>query len=92
MSALGQKRTSACILAMSALPPKADITPHCGNVCFVPKAYSRAAAIFYCYSISRSARPTSGSVLPVWNVGRISIDKSFKFNAVQQLRAVACLI
>jgi hypothetical protein len=25
MSALGQKRTSQCILAMSAIPPKADI-------------------------------------------------------------------
>jgi hypothetical protein len=23
---------------MSALPPKADIPPHGGNVCFVPKA------------------------------------------------------
>ena len=77
---------------MSALPPKADMVQRGRDIRFVPKADSRAAAIFYCYSISRSARPTSGSVLPVWNVGRISIDKSFKFNAVQQLRAVACLI
>src|SRR6516165_6588229 len=76
----------------------ADITTRSINVRFVPKADSRTAAIFYCYSISRSARPTSGSGMPEpsalavfrWNGGRISIDKSFKFNAVQQLRAVVC--
>jgi hypothetical protein len=49
---------------MSALPPKADMVQRGRDVRFVPKADSRAAAIFYCYSISRSARPTSGSVLP----------------------------
>ena len=26
------------VLAMSAIPPKADIAQHGGNVCFVPKA------------------------------------------------------
>jgi len=32
MSALGQKRTLAHILVMSALPPKADIAEHHPNV------------------------------------------------------------
>ena len=38
MSALGQKLTSPAYLAMSALPPKADIERHVWRVCFVPKA------------------------------------------------------
>ena len=38
MSALGHKRTFRSAIAMSALPPKADITEHCGHVRFVPKA------------------------------------------------------
>jgi hypothetical protein len=38
MSASGQKRTSKRIQPMSALPPKADIVQHGGNVRFVPKA------------------------------------------------------
>jgi hypothetical protein len=38
MSALGQKRTSQCILVMSALPPKAAIGTQPRNVRFVPKA------------------------------------------------------
>jgi hypothetical protein len=38
MSALGQKRTWDCRSLMSALPPKADIVRHGGNVRFVPKA------------------------------------------------------
>jgi hypothetical protein len=38
MSALGQKQTSVTVLVMSALPPKADIVQHGGNVRFVPKA------------------------------------------------------
>ena len=36
MSALGQKRTFSNVL--SALPPKADIVQHDGNVRFVPNA------------------------------------------------------
>jgi hypothetical protein len=35
MSALGQKQTSRSEIAMSALPPKADIVQHGGNVRFV---------------------------------------------------------
>jgi len=38
MSALGQKQTSRPEISMSALPPKADIVQHGGNVRFVPKA------------------------------------------------------
>jgi hypothetical protein len=38
MSALGQKQTLSGISAISALPPKADIGQHGGNVRFVPKA------------------------------------------------------
>src|SRR5262249_367922 len=46
MSALGQKRTSHDVRAMSALPPKADIV-QCGrHVRFVPKADLCTAAIF----------------------------------------------
>jgi len=38
MSALGQKRTSARLRIMSALPPKADIARPIGDVRFVPQA------------------------------------------------------
>ena len=38
MSALGQKQTSVWRTLMSALPPKADIVQHGGDVRFVPKA------------------------------------------------------
>ena len=38
MSALGQKQTSRPEISMSALPPKADIVQHGGNVRFGPKA------------------------------------------------------
>jgi hypothetical protein len=46
MSALGQKRTLRNVRSMSALPPKADIVQHGGNVRFVPKADSCTAAIW----------------------------------------------
>jgi hypothetical protein len=38
MSALGQEQTFRSVRAMSALPPKADITAAQTNVRFVPKA------------------------------------------------------
>ena len=38
MSALGQKQTLMRVQRTSALPPKADIVRHGGNVRFVPKA------------------------------------------------------
>jgi hypothetical protein len=38
MSALGQQQTSRSEFAMSALPPKADIVQHGGNVRFVPNS------------------------------------------------------
>ena len=44
MSALGQKRTSAHVRVMSALPPKAEMDPHGRDVRFVPKADSCTAA------------------------------------------------
>jgi hypothetical protein len=37
MSALGQKRTFGPFIAMSALPPKADIAERDRDVRFVPK-------------------------------------------------------
>ena len=37
-AALGQKRTWDCRSLISALPPKADIVQHGGNVRFVPEA------------------------------------------------------
>jgi hypothetical protein len=44
MSAMGQKQTSRPEISMSALPPKADIVQHGGNVRFVPQADSCTAA------------------------------------------------
>src|SRR5262249_11260992 len=44
MSALGHKRTSRLVGAMSALPPIADIGTQQRDVCFVPKADSCTAA------------------------------------------------
>ena len=97
MSALGQKRTFRNVQRMSALPPKADTDQHGCDVRFVPEAVSRTAAIFYCYSISWSARPSSGSAIAGPSALRFSdgtleeiYRQDFKFNAVQQLRAVAC--
>ena len=45
MSALGQKQTFVTLEPMSALPPKADIAQHGGDVRFVPEADSCTAAI-----------------------------------------------
>jgi hypothetical protein len=44
MSALGQKQTSDCCLLMSALPTKADIVRHGGNVRFVPILLQKSVA------------------------------------------------
>jgi hypothetical protein len=63
MSAMGQKQTLRHVLAMSALPPKADIVQYDRDVRFVAKADSQTA----------------------------SVDKNFKFEAVQQLRPVTCI-
>ena len=43
-SALGHERTFAMQNVVSALPPKADISQHERNVCFVPRADSCSAA------------------------------------------------
>ena len=45
MSALGHKRTSRSVEAMSALPPKADIGTQPGDVRFVPMADILVAGI-----------------------------------------------
>jgi hypothetical protein len=44
MSALGQKQTFGRFIAMSAIPPKADIDPSAFDARFVPKADIRALA------------------------------------------------
>ena len=45
MSALGQKQTIGPFIAMSALPPKADIGTQSRDVRFVPKADMAATSI-----------------------------------------------
>src|SRR5262245_66177601 len=61
MSALGQKQTSRYHLAMSALPPKADIEPHDWHVCFVPCVDgSELARLFFTFagwSVQPCVRP-----------------------------------
>jgi hypothetical protein len=44
MSATGQQRTCRAEIAMSALPPKADIRPRDQDVCFGPIAIGTAQA------------------------------------------------
>ena len=65
MSALGQEQTSLRHLAMSALPPKADIERHDQHVRFVPKADLRICSKS-AYSITSSAATSnlSGTVRP----------------------------
>jgi len=45
MSALGHWRTLRRARAMSALPPKADIVQHGGNVRFVPILLQKSAVM-----------------------------------------------
>jgi hypothetical protein len=54
MSALGQKQTFSDINAMSALPPKADISQRRLDVRFVPKADERHCSNL---AVIRSPRP-----------------------------------
>jgi hypothetical protein len=56
MSALGQKQTSRSEIAMSALPPKADIAECDRHVRFVPKADILRCGKKRRYSITSSAR------------------------------------
>jgi len=49
MSLMGHKRTSQEVRGMSALPPKADIVWHRGNVRCVPKADIQPAFRYYCW-------------------------------------------
>jgi len=46
MSALGQKQTFGPFIAMSALPPKADIGEHNWDVRFVPILLQKAVEAF----------------------------------------------
>jgi hypothetical protein len=55
MSALGQKRTWRDQIAMSALPPKADIPRRNLNVCFGPKADILGCSEEHPYSIASPA-------------------------------------
>jgi hypothetical protein len=66
MSALGQKRTSDCVRAMSALPPKADIETQSRDVRFVPFADQVHRNKVVPYSITSSAVVSSvaGTVTP----------------------------
>jgi FtsP/CotA-like multicopper oxidase with cupredoxin domain len=47
MSALGQKQTWRDQIAMSALPPKADIRPCDQDVCFGPILLQKSVASFF---------------------------------------------
>jgi hypothetical protein len=67
-SALGQKQASDWRPLMSALPPKADIVPHGGNVRFVPQADSCTAAIggkngAFPYRIHATMEPMNATAL-----------------------------
>src|SRR6516225_2332969 len=80
MSALGQKRTSAHVRPMSALPPKADMGTQPRNVCFVPKADKVHCSKIVRYSITSSARAISdcGTVSPsAFAVLRLIINSYF---------------
>jgi hypothetical protein len=59
MSAMGQKRTLERFHAMSALPPKADIVEHRGNVRFVPIADSCTAAFGGGMGLFRRTQPAA---------------------------------
>jgi hypothetical protein len=79
---------------MSALPPKADIGRRQLDVRFVPKADSCAAAILSLVDHSVGApkqRKRYGKTECLRGFREeFSIDRNFKFDAAQQLRAVAC--
>jgi len=60
MSALGQKQTSRQLQPMSALPPIADIGTQPSDFRFVPKADIPRCSEDRRYSITWSARPSSG--------------------------------
>ena len=60
MSALGQKQTSRPEISMSALPPKADIVQHGGNVRFVQILLQKSAMT----GAWRPARTSLSSRLP----------------------------
>src|SRR6516225_2119915 len=64
MSALGQKQTSRRLQPMSALPPKADITPAQTNVRFVPKADIPRCGKKCRYSMESENRQGARSVGP----------------------------
>jgi hypothetical protein len=64
---------------MSALPPKADIVQHGGNVRFVPKADSCTAAK-RCYSITSSACVT---LTETKRLRRLDVDDEIEFRGLQ---------
>jgi hypothetical protein len=62
MSALGHKRTFGPFIAMSALPPKADIHPRQLDFRFVPQADILRCSRDWRYSITSSAVASSFSI------------------------------
>ena len=100
MSALGQKRTWRDQIAMSALPPKADIRPRDQDVCFGPRLSAVGAAakgqvetngiatkMSASYSRGRAAAATNTEA-PAWDLrrsGELAVDL-----AISDQLAVSC--
>jgi len=84
MSALGHKRTFSEVCVMSAIPPKADIQSSSSDVRFVPKADIPRCSEDRRYSITWSARPSSGK-------GRFSPRPSAVFRLITRSNLVACM-
>jgi hypothetical protein len=77
---------------MSALPPKADIGKHCGDVRFVQKQ-TFCAAVKSPYSITSWARARSvGETFKVERFSRSCIDDQFKFVACTRGHMLSFLI
>jgi hypothetical protein len=81
MSAFGQKQTFPRVRLMSALPPKADIVRHGGNVRFVPQVDSCIAAKTPVHSINSSAsdKNDAGTVSQPERLSGCEIDDELKF-------------
>jgi hypothetical protein len=77
MSALGHKQTLRRIRTMSALPPKADIAEHGGNVRFVPKADSCTAANGIYWLTSPASATSIGEISRSTGFGSLYIDVGY---------------
>jgi hypothetical protein len=65
MSGSGQKRTFRKAKAMSAIPPKADMVQHSGNVRFVPNSDVTSCRSFFAEAVIRSVE----LIVHGWPVG-----------------------